>query len=75
SSTTPTYGAPGVAATGTQPEVDDTPVATAAAAAAQARDEAGAGPDEAAADASEHPHKATTPDNPAEEIKVDDDKS
>lgn len=75
-STTPTYGAPGVAAAATQPEVDDTPVGTAAAAAAaQARDEAGAGPDEAAADASEHPHEATTPDDPAEEIKVDDDKS
>lgn len=75
SSSAPSYSAPRVAAAGTQPEVDDTPVATAAAAAAQARDEAGAGPDEAAADASEHPHEATTPDNPAEETKVDDDKS
>jgi hypothetical protein len=73
--TTPTYSAPGVSTTAAV-EVDDTPMASAAAAAAaQARDEAGAGPDEAAADAAEAPHAATTPDNPAEEIKVDDDKS
>lgn len=73
--TTPTYSAPGVSAAGAA-EVDDTPMGTAAAAAAaQARDEAGAGPDEAAADAAEAPHTATTPDDPAEEIKVDDDKS
>jgi len=75
SATAPTYGAAGV--TGTEmPDMDDTPMGTAAAAAAaKARDEAGAGPDEAAADASEHPHTATTPDNPVEEIKVDGDKS
>ena len=33
-------------------------------------DEAAAAPDEAAADASEHPHKATTPDNPVEEVHL-----
>ncbi|MFZ5848585.1 MAG: hypothetical protein ACOYX5_14500, partial [Actinomycetota bacterium] len=44
---TPSYSAPGVAATA---DMDDTPMGTAAAAAAAAaRDEAGAGPDEAAA--------------------------
>ena len=42
---------------------DDTPMGTAAAAAA---------PDEAAADAAEQPHSATTPDNPVEEIRVED---
>ena len=53
---------------------DDTPMGTAAAAAAaaQARDEAAAAPDEAAADAAEQPHSATTPDNPVEEIRVED---
>ena len=71
----PSYSAPGVTPSDA-PQVDDTPVGTAAAAAAaKARDEAGAGPDEAAADAERHPHAATTPDNPAEEIKVDDDKA
>ena len=71
---TPTYSAPGVSTAGAA-DIDDTPMGTAAAAAAaQARDEGGAGPDEAAADAAEAPHTATTPDNPAEEIKVDDDK-
>jgi hypothetical protein len=69
-STTPTYSAPGVAPT------DETPMGTAAAAAAaRARDEGAAGPDEAAADAAEEPHAATTPDNPAEEIKLDEGKS
>ncbi len=58
------------------PDVDDTPMGTAAAAAAaQARDEGAAGPDEAAADAAEEPHQATTPDNPAEEVKLDEGKS
>jgi hypothetical protein len=72
-STTPSYSAPGVAGAG-GPDVDDTPMGTAAAAAAaKARDEGAAAPDEAAADAAESPHTATTPDNPAEEIKVDDD--
>jgi hypothetical protein len=53
--------------------VDETPTATAAAAAAAARadDEGGSGPDEAAADAAETPHPATTPDNPADEVKLD----
>jgi hypothetical protein len=70
---TPTYGAPGVAATGAA-DLDDTPMGTAAAAAAaQAHDEAGAGPDEAAADAEEHPHPASTPDAPADEVRVEDD--
>ncbi len=77
SGTTPSYSAPGVATTGAgAADMDETPMGTAAAAAAaKARDEAGAGPDEAAADAAEEPHAATTPDNPVEEIKVDNDKS
>jgi vacuolar-type H+-ATPase subunit H len=53
--------------------VDETPTATAAAAAAAGHsgdDEAAAAPGEAAADAGEEPHPATTPDNPAEEIDL-----
>jgi vacuolar-type H+-ATPase subunit H len=75
-STTPSYSAPGVATGGAGgPAMEETPLGTAAAAAAaKARDEAGAGPDEAAADAAEQPHSATTPDNPVEEIVVDDEK-
>ncbi len=75
--TTPSFSSPGVGTT--EPPVDDTPMGTAAAAAAakahEADDEGAAGPDEAASDAAEKPHKATTPDKPAEEVKVDDDKS
>jgi hypothetical protein len=75
--TTPSYSAPGVATPDAGgPALDDTPMGTAAAAAAaKAHDEGAAGPDEAAADAAEEPHPATTPDNPVEEIKVDEDKS
>lgn len=74
-STTPSYSAPGVAAVGTA-DTEDTPLGTAAAAAAaQPRDEAGAGPDEAAADATDLPHPSTTPDDPRDEIRLDGDKS
>ena len=55
--------------------VDETPTATAAAAAAgrgSAQDEGGATPDVAAADAAAEPHPATTPDDPAEEVDVQD---
>lgn len=41
------------------------------AAATPADDEAGAGPDEAAADAAAEPHEPTTPDEPAEVVDVD----
>lgn len=34
-------------------------------------DPAGAGPDEALADAVEEPHRATTPDNPLEEVIIE----
>lgn len=65
SSTTPTPSAP-------QAGLDDeTPLGTAAAAAATSDDEGGAGPDEAAADATDVPHTVTTPDAPAEEIDVE----
>ena len=80
SSYTPTPTSPGAspaapASAGPVPVPDETPVGTAAAAAAaQAHDEGAAAPDEAAADAAEVPHPATTPENPAEEIKVDGDK-
>lgn len=65
----PTYSAPGVST----PAADDTPMGTAAAAAAAAHthDEGAAGPDEAASDATDVPHPATTPENPAEEIDID----
>ncbi len=54
---------------------DPTPAATSAAAASgiAGDDEGAAGPDEAAADAADVPHPATTPDEPAEEIKVNKD--
>lgn len=39
---------------------------------AQADDASGASPDEAAADQAEHPHRATTPDNPAETVVLED---
>jgi hypothetical protein len=73
SATSPSYSSPGVSATGPA-GFDDTPMGTAAAAAAaaSARDEGAAGPDEAVADAAEAPHAATTPDNPLEETKIDD---
>jgi hypothetical protein len=59
---------------------DETPTATAAAAATGAAtgatltsdDEGAAGPDEAASDAAETPHAATTPDNPAEQVDLHD---
>jgi phage tail tape-measure protein len=61
--------------TPTPAPVDETPTATAAAAAAAKRraadDEGASAPDEAAADAGEAPHPATTPDEPAEEVQVD----
>jgi cell division septum initiation protein DivIVA len=61
--------------TPTPAPVDETPTATAAAAAAAKRraadDEGASAPDEAAADAGESPHQATTPDNPADEVQVD----
>jgi hypothetical protein len=45
--------------------------AAAAAAAARTHDEGAAAPDEAASDATDVPHPATTPDSPAEEIDID----
>jgi len=78
SSYTPTPAAPTSAGTATSAAAgsDETPMGTAAAAAAaRAHDEGAAAPDEAAADAAEVPHPATTPENPAEEITVDGDKS
>jgi vacuolar-type H+-ATPase subunit H len=70
-STTPTYSAPGVSTPGTG-DLDDTPMGTAAAAAAaRTNDEGAAGPDEAVADAFEEPHPATTPENPLEETRID----
>ena len=70
--TTPTYSAPGVSAPGAGgPEETPISTAAAAAAAAQAHDEGAAGPDEAVADAAEQPHVPTTPENPAEEVKLD----
>lgn len=69
SATSPSYSSPGVAA-----PAEDTPVGNAAAAAAGAHDEGGAGPDEAAADAEERPHGTTTPDHPADEVRLDDDR-
>jgi vacuolar-type H+-ATPase subunit H len=81
SSYTPTPPASGTAATGaaptpaaptaTGPGLDDTPMGTAAATSTQTHDEGAAAPDEAAADAAETPHRATTPEDPAEEIAVD----
>lgn len=47
------------------------PAAPASGAAEQADDEAGASPDEALADAAEAPHRATTPDDPADEVSID----
>ena len=74
SSYTPTPAAPSSAGS-SAPAFDETPMGTAAAAAAaQVHDEGAAAPDEAAADAAEVPHPATTPENPADEIKVDGDK-
>jgi hypothetical protein len=43
--------------------------------AADTDDAAGAGPDEAIADAAEKPHAVTTPDDPAETVTVDEDAS
>ncbi len=55
---------------------DETPTATAAAAATGAgvtsHDEGASAPDEAASDAAETPHTATTPDNPVEEVDLKD---
>lgn len=56
---------------------DPTPTATAAAAAAGAPvtdDVSGSGPDEAASDATDVPHAATTPESPVEEVRVEGDK-
>lgn len=67
---TPATPTPAPAPAAAAPASDETPTATAAAAAAAA-DEGGSAPDEAAADAAEHPHAATTPDQPAEEVNLE----
>ena len=61
------------ASTAWQSSYKPTPAATPPASPARrfADDEGASAPDEAAADAAETPHAATTPDNPAEEIEVD----
>lgn len=82
SSYTPTTSAPETATTPSAPQatgatagLDQTPMGSAAAASGQAHDEGAAAPDEAAADAAEFPHAATTPDHPADEVRVDDDRA
>jgi vacuolar-type H+-ATPase subunit H len=53
------------------PATPPTPAAPGAGADAETDDPAGSSPDEALSDAVESPHPATTPDNPADEVVID----